>query len=213
MDPLYGPCLGVSLLSTHTDGVVDPLSCCGTGRREKTPRGGPSPTLVWLWDFKTGSPFPCCWDTFVPVNNGPRALVTRACGKARPDMENQRREATRPSVPSGTLELYFPDHLYRWVPAFGTTLHPDTRLPNPNLHPKWLGCRSAPLCYSSSHVPEYPSLSDSCVYSELFINPQDPLSMPSDATHTQRESPMGPFFASPTTAACMAPRSTIHGEV
>lgn len=69
-------------------------------------------------------PLPCCWDTFVPVNNGPRALVTRASGKAGPDMENVRREASRPSVPSGTLELYFPDHLYRWVPAFGTSLRP-----------------------------------------------------------------------------------------
>ncbi|XP_021060714.1 uncharacterized protein C19orf71 homolog [Mus pahari] len=74
-----------------------------------------------------GCPLPCCWDTFVPVNNSPRALVTRASGKAGPDMENVRREATRPSVPSGTLELYFPDHLYRndylslegprWAPA------------------------------------------------------------------------------------------------
>lgn len=88
----------------------------------------------------------CCWDTFVPVNNGPGALVTSASGKAGPDMENVRREASRPSVPSGTLELYFPDHLYRWVPAFVTSLCPDTRSPTPNLQPSRLGCRHARGC-------------------------------------------------------------------
>lgn len=44
-------------------------------------------------------------------------------------MENLRREAARPFVPSGTLELYFPAPLYRWVPASGISLHLSTSLP------------------------------------------------------------------------------------
>lgn len=76
-------------------------------------------------------PLPCCWDTFVSVNNGPRALVLRASGNTGADMENLRREAAQPFVPSGTLELNFPALLYRWVPAFGTSLHPSTNLPTP----------------------------------------------------------------------------------
>ena len=134
----------MSTLATHvpflgcvlrTQMGYGPLSCCGTQRREETLQEVPA--LLWSQSHTgklrswTGRPLPCCWDTFVPVNNGPRALVIRACGKARPDMENQRREATRPSVPSGTLELYFPDHLYRWVPAFGASLHPHTKFPYP----------------------------------------------------------------------------------
>lgn len=34
-------------------------------------------------------------------------------------MESLRREAARPYVPSGTLELNFPPPLYRWVPTQG----------------------------------------------------------------------------------------------
>lgn len=153
---LCGPCLWVPLLSTwpatHEPflgrvlrtqmGLVATVvglgmsSCCGTGRKLRDTRG-PSPTLVLLASaphqeaevMDCGCPLPCCWDTFVPVNSGPWALVTRPSRKAGPDMENARREATRPFVPSGTLELYFPDHLYRWVPVSGTSPHPDPRPP------------------------------------------------------------------------------------
>lgn len=84
-----------------------------------------------------GCPLPCCWDTFVPVNKGSGDLVVRASGNTEADMESLRRETTRPYVPSGTLERYFPPPLNRWVPA-----------PLPlNLQPWWLGCKGY------SHVP------------------------------------------------------------
>lgn len=59
----------------------------------------------------------CCWDTFVPVNKGCGDLGVRASGNTEADMENLRREATQPYVPSGTLERYFPPPLNRWVPS------------------------------------------------------------------------------------------------
>lgn len=61
-------------------------------------------------------------------------------------MENLRREASQPFVPSGTLELYFPALLHRWVPAFGT---PFTRAPAghlltcPRVAEMWAGLGSS----------------------------------------------------------------------
>lgn len=75
-----------------------------------------------------------------PVAGTPLFLSTMALGPywsaplgTRADMENLRREAAQPFVPSGTLELNFPTLLYRWVPAFGTSLHPSTSLRPPPL--------------------------------------------------------------------------------
>lgn len=68
-------------------------------------------------------------------------------------MENLRREAARPYVPSGTLERYFPAPLHRWVPASGAPLCLSTSFPPPNLSQGGCATDTRRLGFRHMHTP------------------------------------------------------------